>query len=97
MAQTTNQEKGYIIDRPMTRLEPMPPKDDRVTLKMDRALWRKIEELIKGHPEWGIVSVSDFVRRAIDSEIRARKEEDRNRVIDLCFAPESEGRRRKGQ
>ena len=74
----------------------MPPKDDRVTLKIDRALWRKIDELIKANPEWGMSSVSEFVRRAIDSEIRARKEEKGNRVITLCLAPESKGKRRKG-
>jgi len=73
----------------------MPPKDDRVTLKMDRALWKKIEELVKANPEWGLSSVSEFVRRAIDSEIRARKEEKGSRVITLCLAPESKGKRRK--
>lgn len=75
----------------------MPPKDNRVTLKLDRAHWRRIEDLIKSHPEWGIVSVSEFIRRAVDAEIMRRKEEETSRVIDLCFSSESEGKRRKAR
>jgi hypothetical protein len=75
----------------------MPPKDDRVTLKMDRPLWNQIQHMIETHPEWGIISVPDFVRRAVDSEMRARMEQSSSRVITLCFAPESEGKRRKAR
>ena len=73
----------------------MPPKDDRVTLKMDRTLWRTIENLIKAHPEWCISSVSEFVRRAVDSEIRTRTGEKEKRVITLCFAPVRKDKRRR--
>lgn len=73
----------------------MPPKDARVTLKTDRALCRRLEELIKVHPEWGVISVHEFVRRAIDTETRVRKEEETSRVITLCFSPESAGKSRK--
>jgi hypothetical protein len=73
----------------------MASKDDRVTLKMDRALWRSIEELIRANPGWGIASVSEFVRRAIDSEIRKRREDGANRVITLCFASETKDKHRK--
>lgn len=73
----------------------MPSKDDRVTLKIDRKLWKKIADLIGSHPEWGIVSVPEFVRRAIDSEIQARKEAETSRVIRLCLSSESEGGRRR--
>jgi len=75
----------------------MPPKDDRVTLKIDRRLWKRIEQEIAEHPEWGVISVPEFVRRAIDSEFRNRKEEASNRVITLCFSPHTKGRRRKAQ
>lgn len=75
----------------------MSAKDDRVTLKIDRPLWKRMEQLIKEHPEWGIISVPEFVRRAIDSEIRTRNEEGSNRVITLCFSPGSDGRRRKAR
>lgn len=75
----------------------MPPKDDRVTLKIDRPLWRKMEQEINDHPEWGIISVPEFVRRAIDSEIRTRKEEASSRVITLCFSPQTKGKHRKAR
>ena len=68
----------------------MASKDDRVTLKIDKKLWKEIESLIESHPEWGVISVPEFVRRAIDSEIRARKEPGNNRVISLCLSSENE-------
>lgn len=74
----------------------MPPKNNRVTLKLDKPLWARIEALLKKHPEWGIISVPDFVRRAIDSEIRLREEMLSSRVINACLSPDSEDRRRKG-
>ncbi|MBU1158071.1 MAG: hypothetical protein KKE24_01875 [Candidatus Thermoplasmatota archaeon] len=64
-------------------------KDDRVTMKVDRALWSSVSALIKEHPEWGILSVPEFVRRAIDSEIRARKEAGNSTVIDLPLRSKS--------
>ena len=73
----------------------MPSSDDRVTLKIDRKLWKTVDELIKSHPEWGIISVPEFVRRAIDSEIRARAEAENSRVVTLCFSPESEDSHRR--
>ena len=72
----------------------MVSKDDRVTLKIDKPLWKKIESLIKSHPEWGVISVPEFVRRAIDTEIRARKEAETSRVITLCLSSENEDKRR---
>ena len=73
----------------------MPSTDSRVTLKLDRELWRKVEELIQSHPEWGIKSVPEFVRRAIDSEIRSRKEAETSRVIRVCLSSESEDKHRR--
>jgi len=71
-------------------------KDDRVTMKIDRKLWNEIESLINSHPEWGVISVPEFVRRAIDSEIRTRMEPETRRVISLCLSPETEDKRHKG-
>jgi len=42
-------------------------------MKFDKALWRRVENLVKSHPEWGIISVPDFVRRAVENEIKTRQ------------------------
>jgi hypothetical protein len=73
----------------------MTPKDARVTMKVERALWKKMQRLIDSHPEWGILSVPEFVRRAIDSEMRMRKEEESSRVISVCLSSGTKGKRRK--
>ena len=73
----------------------VPPKGKRVTLKINREVWDKIAALIKRHPEWGIVSVNEFVRRAIDTDLRTRIDDESNRIINLCFVPGNEGKRRK--
>ena len=65
-------------------------------MKFDKALWRRVERIVKSHPEWGIVSVPDFVRRAVENEMKARREEESNRVVTLCLSPGSEDKRRKG-
>jgi hypothetical protein len=72
-----------------------PQKDARVTMKVERPLWNRMQRLIDSHPEWGILSVPEFVRRAIDSEIRARKEEESRRVISVCLSRGTKGKRRK--
>lgn len=63
-------------------------------MKVDRALWESVQGLIDQHPEWGIMSVPEFVRRAIDSEVRARREAESSRVISLRISP-IEGRNAK--
>jgi len=73
----------------------VPPKGKRVTLKINREVWDMIAELIKRHPEWGIVSVNEFVRRAIDTDLRSRLDMESSRVINLCFVPGNEDKRRK--
>ncbi len=70
-------------------------KDTRVTLKLERALWTRVEELIRAHPEWGIISVPDFVRRSIDTEIYKRIEAGSNRVLNFTFSPDSEDKHRR--
>jgi len=64
-------------------------------MKFDKALWRRVESLVKSHPEWGVISVPDFVRRAVENEIKARREEESSRVVTLCLSPGSEDKRRK--
>lgn len=75
----------------------MPGKDDRVTMKVERQLWEEMDRLIQTHPEWGILSVPEFVRRAIDTEMRSRKDAEKSRTISLCLAPQTRGSRRKGR
>lgn len=75
----------------------MPVKDDRVTMKVERQLWEEMEKLIHAHPEWGILSVPEFVRRAIDSEMRSRKESEKSRTINLCLDSRTKDSRRKGR
>jgi len=70
-------------------------KDTRVTLKLERALWTRVEELIKMHPEWGIISVPDFVRRSIDTEIHRRAETASSRVLNFTFSPDGEDSHRR--
>lgn len=64
-------------------------------MKFDKALWRRVESLVESHPEWGVISVPDFVRRAVENEMKARQEEGSSRVIALCFSPDSADKRRK--
>jgi len=56
-------------------------------MKLDRPLWESVQTLIDRHPEWGILSVPEFVRRAIDSEMRSRREAVSSRVINLQITP----------
>ena len=56
-------------------------------MKVDRALWQSVQGLIDEHPEWGILSVPEFIRRAIDAEVRARREAESSRVINLRISP----------
>lgn len=59
---------------------------------MDRALWERVQGLIDTHPEWGILSVPEFIRRAIDSELRHRMEADSSRTISLQITPMNPGK-----
>jgi hypothetical protein len=64
-------------------------------MKVDRALWERVQQLVSEHPEWGILSVPEFIRRAIDSEVRARTEALDRRVINLEITPQSREQLRK--
>lgn len=70
-------------------------KDSRITIKLDKHLWEIISEQIELHPEWGIRSVSDFVRRAIDTELGNRNKtvERKTIQIDLLTRGSQEGSR----
>jgi hypothetical protein len=61
--------------------------DDRVTLKFDRYFWDLVTREIDNHPEWGVKSVPDFVRRAVDNELNTRKKSIDRKVIELRFKP----------
>jgi len=60
-------------------------KDSRVSIKIDQSLWKVISEAIKSHPEWGIFSVSEFIRRAIDHELTARQSSEDRKIIQIVF------------
>ena len=62
-------------------------RDTRVTIKIDRALGRVIEERVREHPEWGIASISEFVRRAIDHELQYREQIADTRILELEITP----------
>jgi len=57
--------------------------DDRVNIKLPRDLCQLISEKIREHPEWGIRSISDFVRRALDNELRTRLGDIDRKVIEI--------------
>ena len=65
-------------------------------MKIDRALWESIRDQISDHPEWGILSVPEFVRRAVDNELRTRNEAESSRVISLHLSPDSKYKSRRG-
>jgi len=62
-----------------------PKKDKRITIKIDPSLWKAISSEIERHPEWGINSVSEFIRRAIDHEMMARKSNQDRKIIKICL------------
>jgi hypothetical protein len=62
-------------------------KDDRVTLKFDKGFWNLVAKEINKHPEWGVKSVPDFVRRAVDNELNARKKSTERKVVELRLKP----------
>lgn len=63
--------------------------DKRVTIKLDPELYRAVASLVGRHPEWGITSVSDFVRRAIDHELTARSMSADRKIIEIALSEAS--------
>ena len=61
--------------------------DDRVTIKIDKDLWKVITTKMKEHPEWGMRSVSDFIRRAIANELEERRGVGDKKVIEIRLSP----------
>jgi hypothetical protein len=67
--------------------------DDRVTIKIDRTLWKVITQQIDNHPEWGMASVSDFIRRSVDRELEYRTMTAGQKMVEIQLSP---GRPREG-
>ena len=61
--------------------------DDRVTIKIDRTLWKVITEQIENHPEWGMASVSDFIRRSVDRELDYRTMTAGQKMVKIQLNP----------
>jgi len=76
----------------------MTGSDDRVTIKIDKDLWKFISHKMKEHPEWGLRSVSDFIRRSIANELEERRGVGEKKVIEIRLNPRSsrEGSRDRG-
>ena len=64
-----------------------PDKDDRITIKIEKDLWKVISKQIKNHPEWGVRSVSDFIRRAISHELEAKTSVTERKVLEIQLQP----------
>lgn len=62
-------------------------RDNRVTIKLDRALGEAIESSLKSHPEWGMYSISEFVRRAVDREMDYRIRISGQKVLNIDIIP----------
>lgn len=61
--------------------------DDRVTIKIDRSLWKVITEQIEKHPEWGMSSASDFIRRSVDRELEYRTMSAGQKMVEIQLNP----------
>lgn len=59
--------------------------DNRINIKLDPHLSEAIASEIRAHPEWGMNSVSEFVRRAIDDELNMRRKIADRKVIELSL------------
>jgi hypothetical protein len=44
---------------------------------------KAIETRIRDHPEWGVASISEFIRRAIDRELQYRDRMTESKVLEL--------------
>lgn len=78
---TLKRKGGIILPEQKDELK----KDKRITIKIDPSLWKAISTEIERHPEWGINSVSEFIRRAIDHEMMARKSNQDRKIIEICL------------
>ncbi|HEX9907872.1 MAG TPA: hypothetical protein VGB78_05325 [Thermoplasmata archaeon] len=61
--------------------------DNRVTIKIDKALWKVILNQIENHPEWGMSSVSDFIRRSVDRELEYRTMTAGQKMLEIQLTP----------
>jgi len=64
-----------------------PDKDDRITIKIDKDMWKVISRQIREHPEWGVRSVSEFIRRAISHELEAKTNVTERKVLEIQLRP----------
>lgn len=64
-----------------------PDKDDRITIKIDKDMWKVISRQVREHPEWGVKSVSEFIRRAISHELEVKKSVTERKVLEIQLRP----------
>jgi hypothetical protein len=60
---------------------------EKKALKLKRETWNIIVDEIEKHPEWGMRSVPDFVRRAVDNELNLRLRILERKVIRINLEP----------
>jgi len=50
-------------------------------------MWKVISRQIRDHPEWGVKSVSDFIRRAISHELETKTTITERKVLEIQLRP----------
>ena len=58
-----------------------------MTIKIDKDLWKVITQKVREHPEWGLRSVSDFIRKAIANELETKRSAVEKKVIEINLSP----------
>ncbi|TFG70954.1 MAG: ribbon-helix-helix protein, CopG family [Methanomassiliicoccus sp.] len=64
-----------------------PDRDDRITIKIEKEMWKVINKQIRDHPEWGVRSVSEFIRRAISHELEEKASVTERKVLEIQLRP----------
>jgi len=50
-------------------------------------MWKVISRQIRDHPEWGVRSVSEFIRRAIAYELEVKTSITERKVLEIQLRP----------
>jgi hypothetical protein len=59
--------------------------EGRKSIKINNLLYEAVSREIEAHPEWGIGSVSDFIRRAVDHELTQRANIGDRRTVEFIL------------
>lgn len=78
-----SQRSGTLASKNKTESD----KDDRITIKIDKDMWKIITRQIRNHPEWGVKSCSEFIRRAISHELEDKTNVTEHKVLEIQLRP----------